>query len=126
MLLTPKSHPVLPTIYFNGNELEWVNSICYLVMQLDNKLKFNLHYNKVIQSLSKFVGIFYSISSYTPRSALISIFNSLVLPVLYQNIIIWGCLPQYQVDQINVKINRILRCILGVKFNELFQLSIPN
>ena len=125
MLLTPKSNPVLPTVYFNGNELEWVDSIRYLGLQLDNKLKFNFHYNKVIQSLSKYVGIFYSISNYTPRSALISIFNSLVLPVLYQNIIIWGYLPQYQINKINIKMNRILRCILGVRFDDFFQPSIP-
>ena len=125
MLLTPKSDPVLPIIYFNGNELKWVASIRYLGLQLGNKLKFNFHYNKVIQSLSKYVGIFYSISNYAPRSALISIFNSLVLPALYQNIIIWGYLPQYQINQINVKINRILRCILGVRFDDFFQPNIP-
>ena len=34
-------------------------------------------------------------------------------------------MPQHQINQINVKMDRILNCILGVRFDGFFQPSIP-
>ena len=125
MLFTSKQFAeTLPDVQFDGAIIEWVTSITYLGFILDNNLNFNLHFQKVIKSLSKFSGIFYSINNFIPEKTLINIYNALVLPHIQQNIIIWGCLPQNQLNEINVRMNRILRLILRVRFDNEYQPSI--
>ena len=121
MLFTPRSQiDLLPDIYFAGGKLEWVQSIKYLGVTIDSKLKFNLHFDEIINKLSMFNGMFYSISNFIPRNNLINIYNSLVLPVVSNNIILWGGLPITKRNKIKSKLNQILRCILKVTFNQDF------
>ena len=60
-------------------------------------------------------GIFYAMQNYMPQKTLISIYYSLVYPIVIQNIVIWGGICQINLIAINTKLNKILRCILGVK-----------
>ena len=53
MLFTPKIHPILPDIMFNGVVLEWTDHIRYLGVILDNKLSFDRHISSVCQKLNK-------------------------------------------------------------------------
>ena len=101
-------------------KLEWVQSIKYLGVTIDRNLRFNLHFDEVINKLSMFHGMFYSISNLIPKNNLVNIYNSLVLPVISNNLILWGCLPITKKNKIKSKINQILRCILKVTFNQDF------
>ena len=124
MLFTPKAYiDSLPIILLNGTILELVNSLLYLGFNLDRKLNFNLHFDKVLTCLSKFVGMFYAVRNFASVQNMMKIYNSLVLPNIQQNIIIWGCLTEEKKNKINVKINKILRCILNISFNDNY---VPN
>ena len=118
MLFTPRPVDVLPDVYFNGVKLEWVTSIKYLGIVIDNKLSFTLQSTEVFHKLSKIQGVFYSLSSLVPQSTLITLYYSLVYPVLIQNIIIWGGIPEANLRGIKIALNKILRNILKVKHDE--------
>ena len=118
MLFTPRPVKSLPDIFFNGERLEWVSDIKYLGIVIDNKLSFVLQASEVHRKLSKMQGIFYSLSSLMPKETLMTIYYALVYPLLIQNIIIYGGVPLANVRSIQVSMNKILRSILNVKFDE--------
>ena len=117
MLVTPKSVPELPVIRFGNVEIEWVKSIKYLGLTIDNKLNFNNHIQDVCNQLSKYNGIIYSLSKFVPRFILINIYYSLVYPQIIQNIVIWGGTNKTNQQRITVALNKILRNILQVRFD---------
>ena len=117
MMLTPRPVGDLPSIHFSGVELEWVSSFKYLGVHIDNKLTFTFHVNEIQRKLSKHHGVFYSLSSLLPRHSLMTIYHSLVYPVLTQSIIIWGGVPMVHQRNIEILINKILRHILNVGYD---------
>ena len=118
MLITPRRIPVLPNIYFNGESLTWTQSIKYLGIIIDHRLNFNLQVNEVCKKLSRLRGVFYSLSNFLPKNVLVNLYYSLVYPTLTQNIIIWGDMTRQNYRNVYVKINKILRIVLNVKYND--------
>ena len=80
----------MPGVFFNGEKLEWVRSICYLGIIIDDQLKFKQQCSIVLSKLSGAYAIFWAISSFFPKKILMNIFYSLVYPILIQNIVKWG------------------------------------
>ena len=122
MLITPKFQPILPPVYFDGAAIEWVQTIKYLGLTLDNRLTFNIHVNEICNKLSKFKGVFYSLSSLVPRSVLLNLYSAFVYPVLINNIIIWGGLNLTNGRRIQILLNKMLRIILNVEYNNYIPL----
>ena len=114
----------MPGVFFNGEKLEWVRSICYLGIIIDDQLKFKQQCSTVLSKLSGAYGIFWAISSYFPKKFLMNIFYSIVYPILIQNIVIWGGTYQSYLVKISTNLNTILRLILKVSFNEDFRSTI--
>ena len=88
MLFTPRSVHNMPIIQYNGVVIEWVKTIKYLGITIDENLTFVPHVNEVTKKLSQLSGVFYSIKYLVPRTTLLNIFYSLVYGTLIQNIII--------------------------------------
>ena len=118
MLVTPRPKPQLPQLFVGGTRIDWVSSIIYLGMCIDDRLSFTEHVNDICNKLNKFCGITYSLSTLVPDSSLLVIYNSLIYPLILQNIIIWGGISEIHKNRIQVAMNKILRNILKVKFNE--------
>ena len=119
MLFKPSNYNViLPNIYFNNCLLEWVSDFKYLGVIIDNKLNFSLHLKYVNMNLNRILGMIYSLSSYVPRNVLMTIYNSLVLSTINYNIMIWGGAARTNTRPIQITLNKILRIILDVKFDE--------
>ena len=106
----------LPNIFFHNTCLEWVDSIKYLGITIDKKLNFIQQSKEVVQKLSKMQGVFYSMKNYMSKTTLLTLYHSLVYPVIIQNIIIWGGVSESNRKPINVSINKILRLILNVRY----------
>ena len=118
MLITTRIVPDLPIVLFNGIELEWVDSFKYLGTVIDRKLNFNCHVDQVCKSLSKMRGVIYAVSDLIPSNILLTLYKSLVLPLLINNIIIWGCTGVTNRNRLTISVHKILRLILKVKHNE--------
>ena len=117
MLITPRPVTDLQPVIFNTATLEWVDTIKYLGLFIDNKLKFNYHVDEVCNKLSKHLGVFHALSPFTPQNVLLQIYYSLVYPVISQNVTIWGGVAKYQRNRVTILINKILRKILNVKYD---------
>ena len=127
MMFTPR--PVdLPDIDFNGTVLEWVSSIRYLGIVIDDKLNFSLQASEVYKKVCKMHGVFYSLSSLMPQKTLVTVYHSLVYPIITQNIIIWGGISATNLNSIKIMLNNIMRCILNVKYddNNIPMMSVNN
>ena len=114
MLFTPRPKNFVPDIYFNGSIIQRVSCMKYLGIYIDDMLTFVPQVNDVCTRLSRFQGIPYSLAPFIPQSILLNLYKSLIYPIITQNIIIWGCLPQIHANKISVIINNILRNILRV------------
>ena len=108
---------VYPNLFFDGDIIEWVTEFEYLGLLIDKRLSFSSHIQSVNKQLNKLLGVIYSMSSLVPQSVLITLYNSLVLSKVMYNVIIWGGTFKVHTDTINVTINKILRVVLGVKYD---------
>ena len=79
------SHPPLT---FNNIPVAQTNSQKHLGMQLDKKLNFKAHLKKVESKVNNTIGILCKLQNVLPRSALLTIYKSLIKPRLdYRDII---------------------------------------
>ena len=70
------------------------------------------------RKLSKMQGVFYSLSSLLAKPSFLTIYYSLVYPIVSQNISIWGGVLDANIRNIKTTMNKILRSILKVKHDE--------
>ena len=85
---------------------------------IDDRLNFKAQTSEVGKKLGKLQGIFYSLSSLVPQRTLLTLYNSLVYPVIIQSVIIWGGVRENNLRNIKIGLNKILRHILRVKCDE--------
>ena len=63
-------------------------------------------------------GVMYSLSSLLPRQSLLTIYYSLVYSLVSHNIVLWGGVPEANIRNIKISLNKILRSILKVEYDE--------
>ena len=118
MLFTPRPVYFLRDITFNGKVLEWVDDFKYLGLTIDNKFSFNKHINYVCQGLSKSHGVLRALSSVLPFPSLRTLFYSLSLSKLSNTLLIWGGVPFNSKKRVVTLINKTLRTIFRVRYDE--------
>ena len=110
--------PNLRKLSFNGQEIEWVDEYKYLGLTMTSKMSFSIHINNVVSRVSRFIGTFFCLRKVVPKTVLIMLYFSFVLPHILLHIEIWGAAPAVHISKLNVKINMLLRSIVGVRFVE--------
>ena len=108
--------PELRTLSFNGREIEWVEEYKYLGLTITNKMSYFIHINNVVNHVSRFVGTFHCLRKVLPRSVLLMLYSSFVMPHIPLHIEIWGSAPAVYLSKLDIKINMLLRSIVGVKY----------
>ena len=81
-------------------------------------MSFALHINNVVKRISRFVGTFHCLKAFVPKQVLILLYSSFVLPHLLLHIEIWGAAPAVHMSRLDIKVNTLLRTILGVRYVE--------
>ena len=115
MMFSHRVTSVLPDFIFDGVTIEWVRDFKYLGLTLTNNMCFGLHINNICTQISQYTGIFYYLNKSLPLNILKLLYNSLVLPHLILHIEIWGAAPNTHLDKLQIKQNKLLRSILGVR-----------
>ena len=91
MIVTNRILPDHPlTVVLNENPLIMQESVLFLGMHLDNKLKFGVHINSVCKKVSKSIGILYKLKYLLPLPCLKMLYYSFVYPYLLYCVNIWG------------------------------------
>ena len=112
------SRPVLDlrNLSFNGQLIEWVEEYKYLSLTLTSKMSHSMHIINVVSRVSRFIGTFYCLRVVVPRFVLTMLNSSFVMPHILLHIEIWGAAPAVHMSSLNVKINMLLRSIMGVRY----------
>ena len=114
LMLFSRNQSNLPDMRFENEIIEWVKEYKYLGLILTSSLSFGPHIDKVCTQVSQYIGIFYHLSKSIPRKILILLYNSFILPHLSLHIEIWGAAPNWHLNRLIVKQNKLLRALLGV------------
>ena len=83
---------------------------------MTNNLLFSKHINNISLNVSRITGSLGSIQNFVPGCILLKLFYSLALPYLTNHIVVWGAAPASHLSNLNVRVNNLLRLILGVKW----------
>ena len=114
LMLFSRNQSNLPDMRFENEIIEWVKEYKYLGLILTSSVSFGPHIDKVCTQVSQYIGIFYHLSKSIPRKILILLYNSFILPHLSLHIEIWGAAPNWHLNRLIVKQNKLLRALLGV------------
>ena len=102
-----------------GNLLEQVDSHKYLGVIIDDVLSWQPHTAMIAVKLSRLCGLLYKLRNYTDTAILKKVFYALVQPVIHYGLICWGSCSESIKRQIEILLNRILRCINFVKVRQM-------
>ena len=83
----------------------------FLGITIDAKLTWRNHIEKVCNKMSKCTGIIARVKHILPKSALKTLYNTLVLPYLLYCNIVWGCTHQSKLDKLVTAQKRIIRIV---------------
>ena len=106
-------------IFFNGVQLEWVESFKYLGFIIDRRLSFNEAISDICMKLNRVRGILFVTSKYFNINTRMCLFYSLAYQILIQNIIIWGGAAPIHVNRVKVVLNHILRTVLMMRVRDI-------
>ena len=117
MMFSSRPTHHLPDLVFSGGVIDWVRDFKYLGLTITNSLSFAKHIENVTLNVSRLTGALIGIRDSVPLQILKMLYNALVLPYLTQHLIIWGAAPSYQQHCLNIRVNNMLRLIMGVRWN---------
>lgn len=115
MMFSTRATGRLPDFMFDGVIIEWVRDFKYLGLTLTSNLCFGQHINNICTQISQFTGIFHYLSKSLPVNILKLLYNSFILSHLIFHVEIWGAAPNRHLEKVQIKQNKLLRAMLGVR-----------
>ena len=94
-----------------GEKIDQVNDFKYLGINIDNRLTFEKHINKVVSKLSSFSSIFYRLRKILTTHQLVRAFKTYVQPVVQYGVLIYGCTTSSLLNRVSLVIDRIIKII---------------
>ena len=114
MIFTSRPTSNLPIMLFGGKEIEWISEFKYLGFTITNSLNFAKHISNVALNISRITGSIVNLRSILPTHILLKLYYALAFPHISNHIEVWGASPTSQLRNLYVRINSMLRIILGV------------
>lgn len=103
-----------------GNNINWLDSVHYLGITLDKKLIFKQHVSYIIEKVDKYRKILYPLIN---RNSLLSNENKLlIIKIIFQSIIlygcpIWGSCAKTHVKKLQISQNKLLKMALKLPWH---------
>ena len=117
MMFNSRPTPVLPDILFYGEKIEWVDEFKYLGITITKSMSFSKHINNISTKVSQVTVTFVSLRSIVLQHIIIKLYYALVYPHLNKNIIVWGAAPLSHLRCLIVRLNNLLKTMLGVTWD---------
>lgn len=87
-------HPPLSNLYLNNTQIKSVNVAKDLGLLLDSKLSFECHIDHIVKKALRTLGFIFRVTSgFNKTSSIITLFNTVVLPIIEYASTIWN--PMY-------------------------------
>ena len=103
-------------ITIDSYHLKRLDSVKFLGVHIDKHLQWNIHIDNVISKISRCIGILYRIRYYLPLIALVTIYNSFILPYLTYCVTVWGNCSQSYIDTILKLQKKAIRICTGSEY----------
>ena len=103
--------PEDPNICINGTAIKRVKSFKCLGVYVDEFLTWESHIENISKKVAKGLGVFRRLRSFVPKSILITIYNSLIVPHLDYCSSVWGSIGKGLSNKIQKLQNRAARII---------------
>ena len=116
MMFSSRPTQNLPELVFCREVIEWIDEFKYLGLTITNKLSFSRHINRISMNISRITGLFTNLRSLVPVEIMMKIFYALAYPHLINHVIVWGSAPACHLRTLSVRLNNMLRVILGVRW----------
>lgn len=100
----------------NNVMINFVDSVSFLGLTIDCKLKFKDHIGVVSKKLSKVVGIMYKVREYLTVKSLTSLYYSLFYPYLLYGNVLWGGTYNVHLHTVEMLQKRAVRIITGSEY----------
>ena len=115
-LMMFRSRPTseLPSLSFGGEEIEWITEFKYLGLTITNNMNFSKHINNISLNVSRMTGTFTCLRTVVPKNILMKLYYALIYPHLNNHVLVWGSAPPSHLKTLTVRLNNLLRTILGV------------
>ena len=102
-----------PELYIDAIKIEFVKTFKFLGLTLDENMNWNSHINIVSNKISRAIGVMARLKNYIPKSALLQIYNALVLSHLNYGLIVWS-----KKSEVLIKLQKkAIRITCNVKYN---------
>jgi len=93
MVFNGKRALSVPGVSINGVQLSQVNECNFLGVTLDHFLSWRPHILATSRKIARSIGLLYKLNRHLPRSIMMRLYNSFVLPYLQYGITLWGAAP---------------------------------
>ena len=100
------------TIRMNGVEIEVVDDFNFLGITINKSLKWKSHVNVSCNKVLKYIAVIHRTKKYLPFSVLQTMYKSLILPIIYYGLLLWG--PHC--ERLFLLQKRIMRVITNSKY----------
>ena len=98
---------------FLNDEIIEREPINFLGVLLDEKLSWCSHIDRLCKIMSKFIGVLNRVKHNLSVSAMLLVYNGLILPHLSYGAVAWGAATQTRIDKILIKQKHIIRLMLN-------------
>ena len=79
-----------PKLSIDGFDIDFVPKFNFLGLIIDENLNWKFHIKAISSKISKAIGVMARLKNYIPKSALLQIYNALILPHLNYGLIVWN------------------------------------
>ena len=108
-----KIEHLVPALELNSEPLERVSEFNFLGLTLDEHISWKPHVQKIVNKISRIIGILRRLKNILPTPVLITLYNTLILPHFHYGLLNWGfCMGRLQLLQ-----KRSVRVISGSNYN---------
>ena len=104
------------SLSLNGSNLQLVDNCKFLGVIVDNRLKFDMHINKVCEKISKSLGVMYKLKNIVPSSTLISLYYALIYPHLNYCNLAWGNTYLCHLEKLFLLQKRAVRIVCNANY----------
>ena len=114
MMFTSRPTTNLPVMLFDGKEIEWVSEFKYLGLTITRNLSFAKHISNISLNVNRITGSIMNLRNILPMQILVKLYYALAFPHISNHIVVWGSAPVCHLKNLTVRINNMLRIILGI------------
>ena len=118
MIFNYRRQTPIPPLAFGSGQFMETQTIKFLGIIFDNKLRFSDHINMTKSKISRTAGLLFKLNKFLPTNVLQTIYQSLIHPYLTYGIEAWHAAPAYLINKLFIIQKKAIRAISNLNYND--------